>query len=66
MARTVVRREPTEEEHAALERLSHARTRAARLVERARVVGARVVGAALHGERGDAMATRFPVTAATG
>lgn len=60
MARTLTLREPSDEERLALERLTHARTAAARLVERARVIWA-----ALHGERVDAIAARFQVSAAT-
>jgi len=50
MARTLVLREPTEEERAALTRLAQSRTTAVRLVERARV---------------EASAARFQITAAT-
>jgi transposase len=60
MARTLALRAPSAEERATLERLTHARTVAARLVERARVVWA-----ALQGERVEAIAARFHVTAAT-
>lgn len=60
MGRTLALREPTEEERTALARLAHSRTTAARLVERARVVWA-----ALQGERVDGIAARFHVTAAT-
>lgn len=60
MARTLKVRTPTEEERRELERLAHARTAPARLVERARVVVA-----ALAGERAEAIAVRFHVTAAT-
>ncbi len=60
MARTLKLRAPTDEERRELERLAHARTAPARLVERARVVGA-----ALAGERVEAIAARVHVTAAT-
>jgi transposase len=60
MGRTLALREPSGEERTALARLAHSRTTAARLVERARVVWA-----ALEGERVDAIAGRFHVTAAT-
>ena len=60
MARTLRLREPSVEERAALERLAHSRTAAARLVERARVVWA-----VAQGERVDAVAARFHLTAAT-
>lgn len=60
MARTLALRAPSDEERLALERLTHARTAAARLVERARVVWM-----ALHGERVDAIAARCHITAAT-
>ena len=60
MARTLALREPSAEERATLERLTHARTVAARLGERARVVGA-----ALQSERVEAIAARFHITAAT-
>ncbi len=60
MPRTLSLRELTAEEWAAVERLAHSRTSAARLVERARVVLA-----ALDGERASAIAERFHVTAAT-
>jgi transposase len=60
MARTLTLRAPTDEERRELERLAHARTAPARRVERARVVLA-----ALAGERAEAIAARFHVTAAT-
>jgi transposase len=60
MPRTLSLRELTTDERAAVERLAHSRTSAARLVERARVVLA-----ALEGERVSAIAERFHVTAAT-
>jgi transposase len=60
MARSLKLRAPTDEERRELERLTHARTAPARLVERARVVWA-----ALQGERAEAIAARFHVTAAT-
>jgi transposase len=60
MSRTLALREPNADERSGLERLTHARTAPARLVERARVVWA-----ALQGERVDAIAGRFHVTAAT-
>jgi transposase len=60
MSRTLALRAPSGEERTALERLAHSRTAAARLVERARVVWA-----ALQGERVEAIATRFQITAAT-
>jgi transposase len=53
-------RDLTTEERAAVERLAHSRTSAARLVERARVVLA-----ALDGERVSAIAERFHITAAS-
>lgn len=53
-------RELPAEERASVERLAHSRTAAARLVERARVVLA-----ALDGERVSAIAECFHVTAAT-
>jgi transposase len=53
-------RTPTEEEGRTLERLTQARTAPVRLVERARVVRA-----ALQGERAEAIAARFQITAAT-
>jgi transposase len=60
MPRTLCLRELTTDERAAVERLAHSRTAAARLVERARVVLA-----ALEGERVSALAERFHITAAT-
>jgi transposase len=60
MARMLTVRVPSDEEQHELERLAHARTAPARLVERARVVVA-----ALAGERAEAIAARFHVTAAT-
>ena len=60
MPRTLSLRELTTEERAAVERLAHSRTPAARLVERARVVLA-----ALEGERVSALGERFHITAAT-
>ncbi len=60
MPRILSLRDLTTEERAAVERLAHSRTAAARLVERARVVLA-----ALEGERVSAIAGRFHVTAAT-
>ena len=60
MPRTLSLRELPAEERASVERLAHARTAAARLVERARVVLA-----ALEGERVSAIAACFHVTAAT-
>jgi transposase len=60
MPRTLSLREVTTDERAAVERLAHARTSPARLVERARTVLA-----ALDGERVSAIAERFHVTAAT-
>jgi transposase len=60
MSRTLALRAPSEQERAALERLAHSRTAAARLVERARVVWAVV-----QGERVDAVAARCQITAAT-
>jgi transposase len=60
MPRTLSLRELTMDERAAVERLAHSRTSPARLVERARVVLA-----ALDGERVPAIAERFHVTAAT-
>lgn len=60
MPRTLSLREVTTDERAAVERLAHARTAPARLVERARTVLA-----ALDGERVSAIAERFHVTAAT-
>jgi transposase len=60
MPRTLSLRDLTTEERAAVERLAHARTSPARLVERARVVLA-----AVEGERVSAIAERFQVTAAT-
>ena len=60
MSRTLALREPSAEERTALARLAHSRTAAARLVERARVVLA-----AREGERVEAMAPRFQITAAT-
>jgi transposase len=60
MARTLKVRTPTEEEGRTLERLTQARTAPVRLVERARVVRA-----ALQGERAEAIAARFQITAAT-
>jgi transposase len=60
MARTVALREPTAEEQHAVERLTHARTASARLVERARVVWA-----ALEGERVETIAARCHITPAT-
>lgn len=60
MARTLALREPGEDERAALERLAHSRTGAARLVERARVVWA-----AVQGERVDSIAVRFRLSPAT-
>jgi len=60
MPRTLSLRELTTEERTAIERLAHSRTSAARLVERARVVLA-----AVNGERISAIAERFQMTAAT-
>jgi transposase len=60
MARTLKLRVPSDEERHELERLAHARTAPARLVERARVVVA-----ALAGERAEAIAGRSHITAAT-
>lgn len=60
MARTLKLRMPSDEERQELERLAHARTAPARLVERARVVVA-----ALTGERAEVIAGRVHVTAAT-
>jgi transposase len=60
MSRTLALREPSGEERTALARLAHSRMAAARLVERARVVWA-----ALGGERVDALAARCHITAAT-
>ena len=60
MARMLKLRTPTDEERRELERLAHARTAPARLVERARMVVA-----ALAGERAEAIAVRFHITAAT-
>jgi transposase len=60
MSRTLALRAPSEEERTALERVAHSRTAAARLVERARVVWA-----AVQGERVDAIAARCHITAAT-
>jgi transposase len=60
MPRTLSLRELTTDERSAVERLAHSRTSAARLVDRARVVLA-----ALDGERVAAIAERFHVTAAT-
>jgi transposase len=61
MSRTLSLRAVTTDERAAVEQLAHARTSPARLVERARVVLA-----ALEGERVAAIAERFHITAATG
>jgi transposase len=60
MSRTLSLRELTTDERSAVERLAHSRTSPARLVERARVVLA-----ALDGERVSAIAERFHITAAT-
>src|SRR5262249_7062945 len=60
MPRTLSWREVMTDERAAVERLAHSRTSPARLVERARVVLA-----ALEGERVAAIAQRFHVTGAT-
>ena len=60
MPRTLSLRNVTAEERAAVERLAHSRTAAARLVERARMVLA-----ALEGERVSAIAGRFQITLAT-
>jgi transposase len=60
MGRTLALREASADERTALERLAHSRTAAARLVERARVVWA-----ALEGERVEAIAARCHITAAT-
>jgi transposase len=60
MARTLVLRDVTTEERAAIERLAHSRTAAARRVERAQVALA-----ALQGERAATIAARFYITAAT-
>jgi transposase len=60
MPRTLSLRDVTVEERATVGRLAHSRTAASRLVERARVVLA-----ALDGERVTAIAERFHVTAAT-
>jgi transposase len=60
MPRTLSLRELTTDERSAVGRLAHSRTSPARLVERARVVLA-----ALDGERVPAIAERFHVTAAT-
>ncbi len=61
MARPLALRELGEDERAAVERLAPARTEAARLVERARVVWA-----AVQGERVDRSAVRFRLSPATG
>ncbi len=60
MTRILSLRDVTAEERAAVERLAHSRTAAARLVERTRVVLA-----ALDGERVSAIAARFYITDAT-
>ena len=60
MGRVLALREATTEERAHIERLAHSRTAPARAVERARVVRA-----ALQGERIAAIAERFHITAAT-
>jgi transposase len=60
MSRTLALRAPSGEERTALARLAHSRTAAARVVERARVVWA-----AVQGERVEAIATRCHITAAT-
>jgi transposase len=60
MTRILSLRDVTAEERAAVERLAHSRTAAARLVERTRVVLA-----ALDGERVSAIAARFSITDAT-
>ena len=60
MSRTLSLRDATTDERAAVERLAHSRTSAARLVERARVVLA-----ALDGERVSAIAERFHLVEAT-
>jgi transposase len=60
MPRTLSLRELTTQERAALERLAHSRTTAARLVERARLVLA-----LLDGERAAALAQRLECTVAT-
>jgi transposase len=60
MARTLKLRAPTDEERREVERLARARSAPARLVERARVVVAW-----REGERAEATAARFPVTATT-
>ncbi len=60
MTRILSLRDVTAQERAAVERLAHSRTAAARLVERTRVVLA-----ALDGERVSAIAERFHVTGAT-